>query len=167
MGTATAEQFVNIITDIWRNHGIYLWGGNGELTTSLTVKRIRAQEQSAHDAARVLNHIAELYDNGYDLSKSRAVDCSGLCIAALRDLQCIKSTEDYRARDLQKMSKAVSLDKLKMGDCVFNKEKDATHMGIYTGYDMVIQAFGRDVGVVKRKLSADKWVIGGRLPYIK
>ena len=167
MGYATAEQFVDIVTDIWRNHGIYLWGGNGEKTESLKIKQIRSQEQSAHDSARLLRHIAELYDNGYDLSRSRAVDCSGLCIAALRDLQCIKSTEDYRARDLQKMSKKVELDKLKPGDCVYNKEEGATHMGIYTGYDMVVEAAGRDSGVVKRKLSAGKWVIGGRLPYIK
>ena len=167
MGTSTADQFVNIITDIWKNHGIYLWGGNGEYTENLRLKQIRSQEQSLHDVSRVLRHIADCYDAGYVMTKSRAIDCSGLVIAALRDLQCIKSTEDYRARDLQKMSKVVELDKLKPGDCVYNKEKDATHMGVYAGYNMVIESAGRDVGVVKRQLSAGKWVIGGRLPYIK
>ena len=162
---ATANEFVDGATIIWKNHSIYLWGGNGEYTKELRIKQIYSQEQSMHDAARVLRHIAELLDNGYDLSKSRAVDCSGLAIAILRDLKCIKATEDYRARDLQAMCKKIKLDKLKAGNCVFNKESGATHMGIYVGYDMVIEAQGRDVGVVKRKLDQGNWVIGGRLPY--
>lgn len=162
---ATADEFVDGATMIWKNHGIYLWGGNGEYTKELRIKQIYSQEQSMHDAARVLRHIADLLDAGYDLSKSRAVDCSGLAVAILRDLKCIKSNEDYRARDLQKMSRNVLLAKLKPGDCVFNKESGATHMGIYAGYDMAIEAQGRDAGVVKRKLDQGKWVIGGRLPY--
>lgn len=164
---ATAADFVDGATIIWKNHGVYLWGGNGEYTKELKIKQIYSQEQSMHDAARVLKHIADLLDNGYDLFSSRAVDCSGLAIAVLRDLKCIKGTDDYRARDLQKMSKPIPLEKLKAGDCVFNKESGATHMGIYAGYDMVIEAKGRDDGVVKRKLDQGKWVIGGRLPYFK
>lgn len=164
---ATAQAFVDGATIIWKNHGIYLWGGNGEYTKELRIKQIYSQEQSMHDAARVLRHIADLLDNGYDLFQSRAVDCSGLAIAVLRDLKCIKATEDYRARDLQKMSKAIPLDKLVIGDCVYNKETAATHMGIFVGYGMVIEAKGRDDGVVKRKLSQGSWVTGGRLPFFK
>ena len=108
-----------------------------------------------------------LLDKGYDLDSSRAVDCSGLTIAILRDMGCIKATEDYRARDLQKMSKAIKLDRLKPGDCVYNKESGATHMGIYAGYDMVIEAKGRDDGVVKRLISQGSWIIGGRLPWLE
>lgn len=29
---ANREEFCNAVTDIWKNHGVYLWGGNGEYT---------------------------------------------------------------------------------------------------------------------------------------
>lgn len=167
MGTCTRMQFVDIATDIWKNHGIYLWSGNGEYTEKLTIGDIRMKESSKSEAARVLKHISDCYANDYNMTKSQAVDCSGLAIAILRQLKCIKSTDDYRARDLQAMCKAVNLTDLQEGDCVFNKKSGATHMGIYVGYDTVIEAKGRDYGVVKRKLSQGSWIVGGTLPYIK
>ena len=100
------------------------------------------------------------------MSKSKAVDCSGLCIAALRKIGAIKPSADYRARDLQAMCEKVKLKDLKAGDCVFNKTSGATHMGIFDGFK-VIEAQGRDVGVTRRDVPAGNWVIGGRLPYFK
>ena len=167
MPTATREQFVDAANDIWKNHGVYLWGGNGEATALLSFGKIASIETSRHDAYRVMKHISELYDAGYDMSKSIAADCSGLIVKILRDLKCIPSTADYRARDLQNMCRKKSLDKLQPGDLVFNKEKTATHTGIYVGNLMVIEMQGRDRGCVKRKISEGAWVCGGSLPYIK
>lgn len=167
MEKCTGTQFADEAEVVFQTHGIYLWGGNGELTESLTIKKIRQKEQSLHDAARVLSFIAEQYDTGRDMTASRAVDCSGLEIYILRKLKCIDASADYRARDLQAKSKVIILDNLKAGDQVYNKKTGATHMGTYVGNGFVIEAAGRDQGVIKRKLSAGKWVIGGRLPYIK
>ena len=164
---ATREQFVEAANNIWKNHGVYLWGGNGESTPLLTFAKITAMETSRHDAYRVMRHISELYDSGYDMSKSIAADCSGLIVKILRDLKCIPSTADYRARDLQAMSTKIKLSSLVPSDLVFNKEKTATHTGIYVGNDMVVEMMGRDRGCVKRRLSEGSWVIGGRLPYFK
>lgn len=164
---ATREEFVNAANIIWKNHGIYLWGGNGEPTPLLSFAKIAAMETSRHDAYRVMKHIADLYDSGVDMSKSIAADCSGLIIKILRDLKCIPSSADYRARDLQAMCKKKSLDRLQPADLVFNKEKTATHTGIYAGDDMVIEMLGRDRGCVKRKISEGAWVCGGTLPYFK
>lgn len=163
---AKVEDFVNEVVDIYHNHGVYIWGGNGEHTVKLSIHAINAMETSQENTARVLAYISKCYKEGYDMSKSRAVDCSGLCISALRTIGAIASTADYRARDLQAMCKKVSLKKLKAGDCVFNKASGATHMGIFDGY-MVIESQGRDVGVTRRDLSAGSWVAGGRLPYFK
>ena len=164
---ATREEFVNAANIIWKNHGVYLWGGNGEPTPLLSFAKIAAMESSRHDAYRVMKHIADLYDSGVDMSKSIAADCSGLIIKILRDLKCIPSSADYRARDLQAMCKKKSLDRLQPADLVFNKEKTATHTGIYAGDDMVIEMLGRDRGCVKRKISEGAWVCGGTLPYFK
>lgn len=164
---ATREEFVDAANIIWKNHGIYLWGGNGEPTPLLSFAKIAAMESSRHDAYRVIKHIADLYDSGVDMSKSIAADCSGLIVKILRDLKCIPSTADYRARDLQAMCKKKSLAKLQPADLVFNKEKTATHTGIYVGNDMVVEMQGRDRGCVKRKISEGAWVCGGTLPYFK
>ena len=164
---ATREEFVDAANIIWKNHGVYLWGGNGEPTPLLSFAKIAAMESSRHDACRVMKHIADLYDSGVDMSKSIAADCSGLIVKILRDLKCIPSTADYRARDLQAMCKKKSLIRLQPADLVFNKEKTATHTGIYVGNDMVVEMQGRDRGCVKRKISEGAWVCGGTLPYFK
>ena len=164
---ATREEFVNAANIIWKNHGIYLWGGNGEPTPLLSFAKIAAMETSRDDAYRVMKHIVDLYGSGVDMSKSVAADCSGLIVKILRDLKCIPSTADYRARDLQAMCKKKSLDRLQPADLVFNKEKTATHTGIYVGNDMVVEMQGRDRGCIKRKISEGAWVCGGTLPYFK
>lgn len=162
---ATRDDFVSVVTDYWKFNSIYFWGGNGEGTITLRIGTIIEQENSAHNAARVLRHIADLVDKGHNLERSRAMDCSGLVVAALRELAIIRPNEDYRARDLQKMSKPVELNKLKPGDLVFDKRENATHCGVYDGFDMVIEAQGRDVGVTRSKLSSGRWAVGGRLKY--
>lgn len=148
-------------------HGIYLWGGNGELTESLTTAQIRAHETTLDNVATVLRFMASCYDKGYDMKKSRACDCSGVVVYILRKLKLIKPTADYRACDLQAMSEKVRLDKLKPADLVFNKTSGATHVGIYIGSNQVVEARGRAYGIVQRSLATGSWVIGGKLPYIK
>lgn len=142
-------------------HGIYLWGGNGELTESLTIAQLRAHETTLDNVAMVLHFLASCYDKGYDMKKSRACDCSGVVVYILRKLGLIKPTADYRARDLQAMSEKVRLDKLKPADLVFNKTSGATHVGIYIGSNQVVEARGRAYGIVQRSLATGSWVIGG------
>ena len=164
---ATREEFCTEAKALASDHGIYWWGGNGEPTESLSIGQIKAQETSLENTARVLRYIARCYEKGYDMKKSRACDCSGAVVYILRKLALIKPTADYRARDLQAMCKQVRLDRLKPADLVFNKTSAATHVGIYIGSNSVIEAQGRDAGIVKRSMSAGSWVIGGQLPYFK
>ena len=164
---ADITLFLREVENVYKNHGIYLWAGNGELTEGLKIGTIRKQDISLSNAARVLRYIAKCYDNGYSMKESRAFDCSGLVVYALRAVGAIKQTTDYRAKDLQKISATIVLKGLIAGDLVFNKPADASHVGIYMGEDIVIECQGRDVGVTRRKLSAGSWVCGGRLPFFK
>lgn len=163
---AEIKEFVAAAYSVYENNGIYLWSGNGEPTEGLTIGKIRSVETSEYNAGRVLKHISDLYKKEEDLSLSKAVDCSGLVVYALRTCGAVSKNFDKTARGLQADSEAIPLDKLQLGDCVFNKKKNATHVGIYDG-ECVIEAQGRDVGVTRRSLSAGKWAIGGRLPYFK
>ena len=164
---ASRIDFCNVVTDIYKTHGVYVWGGNGEYLERLTVGKIHDMEDTDGNAARVFRFIAGCYDKGWNMTKSRCVDCSGLVIAGLRTIGAISANEDYRARDLQKMSKPIELNKLRPGDLVFNKMEAATHCGVYDGYDMVIEAMGRDKSITRTKLSSGKWVIGGSLKFFE
>ena len=160
---ATREEFVKAVYSIYKNHGVYVWGGNGEYLDDVRMQKLRNMETSATNLARVLRCIALYYDRGYAMEKCRICDCSGLVIAALRDIKVL-TTQDYTAKDLQKMSTPVKLNELKAGDLVFNKSKDASHVGVYVGNNQVIEAQGRDYGVTLNDVDG-RWIIGGRLKY--
>lgn len=161
------EEFCSIAEKTAEDHGIYLWGGNGESTEALKIGQIIDKETSKENAARVFRFIASLLSKGYDIKNSKACDCSGLVVYILRLMKLIPASADYRAKDLQKISSFVALPKLKPADLVFNKGTEASHVGIYIGNNYVIEAKGRDYGICKTKLTLGNWIAGGRLPFLK
>lgn len=167
---ATRQAFVDALTEVYYNHGVYIGAANGELTQDLTIGKIYELEKSyggnvGYNVKRDLAFIGNCYGDGINMGKSRAGDCSGIIVGVMRDLGIIKANSDYRARDLQDMAVPVDLKNLEIGDLVFDKLSEATHVGTYTGDGAVIESRGRDYGVVKRKLSEGKWIIGGRLSW--
>lgn len=182
---ATRQQFVDAIVEIWRNHGIYVGTGNGELTLDVAGKFFAMEkaygrrDQNGNplwhsDTARDYEFLAKCYRNHLDMTKSRTCDCSGLEVAALRDLGVIKPTADYNCRTFQERCTEVPLKDLQPADLVFDKKmvydekkekwvSNAGHMGTYIGDGYVIESRGRDYGIVKRKVSEGNWAIGGRL----
>lgn len=170
---ATRKQFCDAMEEVYKNHGVYIGTANGEYTESLTIGKIHQMEKNYgrenpdNDTKRDLNYIAKCYENHYDMSKSRAGDCSGIVVGVLRDLKVIKPTSDYNCRTFMKASKTVSLKDLRDGDLVFNKTSEPSHMGVYVGDGRVIESRGRDYGVVKRKTSEGGWAVGGRLDWFE
>ena len=176
--TATRQQFCDEMEHIYSNHGVYIGTGNGELTETLTIGQIHQMEEKYQrrdskgkpcwdmDTRRDLAYIGKCYELGCDMKQSRAGDCSGQIGGAWRRLGLIKSTADYRARDMQStLCTPISLTSLKAGDLVFDKTTAATHVGVYVTNGNVIESKGRDDGVVRRPLSKGNWVIGGRLKW--
>ena len=180
---ATRAEFCEAMNEVWKNHGVYIGTANGELTEELTVGRIREMEVNyGYDVAttnknirRDFAFIGKCYENGYSMRASRAGDCSGQIVGCLRRLGCISSQSDYSAKMFQELCEIVPLDQLRPGDLVFDKKmkyddkkkkyvSSATHVGAYVGSDMCVESKGRDDGVVKRKTSEGRWVVGGRLP---
>ena len=176
---ATRQQYVDKINEIHDNHGVYVGGGNGEYTKDITFGKAYAMEKNygrrdsngkplwGSDMRRDCVFIGKAYEAYGDegMKNSRAVDCSGLEVAAFRDLGVIGPQDDYRARDFQKMSTKVALKDLKYGDFVFNKATESTHMGTYVGGGMVVESQGRDAGVVRRPTSEGGWVTGGSMDW--
>ena len=172
---ATRKQFCDEMEEVYKGHGVYIGTGNGELTEKLTIGKIHdmevnygyAKATTDKNIRRDLAYIGKCYENGYDMSKSRAGDCSGQVVGCLRRLKVIPETADYSCRTFIKAAKTVDINKLQAGDLVFNKAQEPSHMGVYVGNGYVIESKGRDDGVVKRKTSAGGWVIGGRLDWFE
>lgn len=97
----------------------------------------------------------------------RAFDCSGLGMFWLQNVsKMLKS--DCNAHGLYGKCKKLKKADLRVGDFVFkiNSTGRATHIGYVADTDInVIEALGRDAGVVKRPLSKGNWNGFGRPPF--
>ena len=144
---------------------IYVWGGNGEDLCQMTdpVKWISGREDSATNYKRAVR----LYEKRLAAGKNpiRAFDCSGLIFWALKVLGVL--TKDINSRGLYSKCKAIDKSDLIRGDLVFIYDDESgriVHVGAYVGDGYVIDARGRDVGVVRTDLSTRKFNRFGRLP---
>ena len=179
---ATRKQFCDAMEEVYKNHGVYIGTANGEYTETLTVGQIHKMEQTYarrdkngkalwnSDTRRDFAYIGRCYEQGWDMSKSRAGDCSGIIYGVLHDLGVQK--HDMRARDYQAKSTPVPLKDLQPADLVFDKTKDATHVGMVASIDnngmaIIIESQGRDAGVTRRPLKDTSFIIGGRLDWFE
>lgn len=165
---ATNQEFCDALIEIYKNHGMYVGTANGEKVLDIAGKFYQMEKAYGRpspnvDAARDYEFLAKCYRNGYDMTKAVAGDCSGIIIGILRAMGLIGPNDDYNAKTLQsKYSTPIGFDKLQPGDWVFDKAKDAGHIGTYIGDGMVIDSRGRDVGVVNQPISAYSWKAAGR-----
>ena len=144
------EDFVKNVQSEVENNSIYVWGGQGEKTESLSIKTLEIMEGNNHaNVKRILKHIADIYP---DTNKSRAFDCSGLVTYHLIKLGIIKS--DMTANGLYKLCKPITKKELQAGDLVFKVTNDkAVHVAVYVGDGKLVESVGRDDGVINTDLS--------------
>lgn len=182
---ATIQEFVEAMETLVRVHSVYIGTANGELTVDIPIGNVFKMEQNYgrrdsqgnplwwSDTARDFEFIAKCYRAKYDMTKSKAGDCSGQIVGVLRALGVIGPTKDYRARDFQNLSYPVKMSDIQLGDLVFDKalpsdgKSIADHIGVYVGGGMVVDSRGRDVGVVKRSISDYAWKGAGRLDWFE
>ena len=171
---ATKREFCDAMIEVYKNHGVYIGTGNGEYTLDIAGKFFEMEKNYGRrdkdgnplwytDTARDYEYLAKCYRNKWDMTKSRAGDCSGIPVGVMRDLGIIPFTADYNCRTFIKKCTLVPLSELKAGDLVFNKKSDPSHMAVFDG-EMVVESKGRDDGVVRRPVEAGNWATGGRLP---
>ena len=139
---------------------IYVWGAQGQRGGQITEDWIRKMETSATNANRAI----ALWNRNkakYDAALIGAFDCSGLigaCLNANGNAGFDDTADGYRNR-------CVSIDKgaLQAGDLVFEYSNGKSgHVGVYIGDGKVIEARGRDYGVVETDLNARNWKKYGR-----
>ena len=158
------DDFISNVESEVLAKSIYAWGGQGELTkTTANIKTLESMETSKNNVKRILNHLAKIYpipDN------SRMFDCSGLITFHLIKLKLLKY--DTTADGLYKKCKSIKKNELLPGDLVFkvNANNKAVHVAMYDGNNYIIEAYGRDEGVIKTQLTS-KFNKYGRLPFFE
>ena len=139
---------------------IYVWGAQGQRGGQITEDWIRKMETSATNANRAIS-LWKKNKGKYDPNMIGAFDCSGLigaCLNANGNAGFDDTADGYRNR-------CVSIDKgaLQAGDLVFEYSNGKSgHVGVYIGGGKVIEARGRDYGVVETDLNARNWKKYGR-----
>lgn len=152
---------------------IYVWGGNGETVTD--VATIRRMETTSNNADRAIN----FWTNTFNRKPVPMFDCSGLGVGALRANGFVSNTFDITAHGFFNTSDRISLSDVKIGSVVFRvyasgeKKGEAYHIGYCTdiidGVPQIVEAFGRDDGVISRPITAKSgyWTHAGNLRLFK
>lgn len=143
----------------------YVWGAQGEMISGMDnpEKWIRGMETSTTNANRAIDFVKAAAKNPL-----YAFDCSGLIMHFLMERGYVKS--DMSSRGLYSACEKIDRSDLEPGDLVFRHNGQRIHhVGVYVGDNMVIEAKGRDDGVVFRDINASGksyWNRYGRLSFI-
>ena len=158
------DDFIAYLTS--RLGDAYVWGAQGERVDNRPdlEKWVRRKETSRANAERALAYIKKATK-----TPLYAFDCSGLIIHWLRDIRGLIDS-DTNAQGLYRQCKQqgkLGAWQMQAGDLVFRYSfavGKMGHVGVYVGNGMVIEAQGRDAGVVMRHLSYGGWTHQGRHP---
>lgn len=164
--TNNLNDFIFYLQQQMDNHSVYVWGAQGQLGPAVNERWIRQMETSEANANRAIAFWRKQVDAGFG-DVLRAFDCSGL---GMYWLQNVKGMLRYDLSAHGMYNKCIKLtkDRLRVGDFVFKVDKTgrATHIGYVVDTDLnVIEAKGRDAGVVKFPLTGNTWNAYGRPPF--
>ena len=156
-----ASDFTEYLKEQIRNHSIYVWGAQGQKKPTITKEWIRKREKTKRNADRAIAHWQKEVREGYG-DVLRAFDCSGLGTYFFLKHNLID--HDLNAEGLRKLCKSVNRSDLREGDMTFRMQNGrAVHVGYAIDSDRVIEAKGRDAGVVESRVSG--WDRYGRPPF--
>lgn len=157
------NEFIQHLEDEVKNGSIYVWGAQGEGAGTITETWIKKKETSATNAARAIALWKKQIEAGYG-DRLRAFDCSGLGMAFLQNEAKIVSS-DMSANSMMAKCEIITKAQARRGDWVFkvNSSGKATHIGYIVDEALnVIEAKGRNYGVIKSPLSKGGWNKYGR-----
>ena len=126
---------------------VYVWSGQGEKLRKLTALTLAMMETSADNAARVIKFIFT-HLKSFD-KHTKIFDCSGLICCALIYAGVLKAGEDLTAQGLYDRFNKINLNNRRAGDLLFKGSPGSiSHVGICISPTEIIEAKGRDYGVV-------------------
>lgn len=163
---AKLEEFIAHLEEEVKNGSIYVWGAQGQGADVISEEWITKKETSAANAKRAITLWKKRVAEGYG-DRLRAFDCSGLGMAFLQNEAKIVSS-DMSANSMMGKCELIEKGQARRGDWAFkvNSSGKATHIGYIVDTALnVIEAKGRDYGVIKSPLSKGGWNKYGRPKY--
>lgn len=170
---AVLQEFLSYLEEQVSNGSIYVWGAQGQGSETISESWIRRMETSQNNANRAIALWKRRMAEGK--KELRAFDCSGLIVYFFQNLKGMLKS-DTTAHGLKGMCGLLSKEQLLPGDFVFRVYTSGTdkgkayHVGVVVDAEKnVIEAKGRDDGVVKRTLNAEAgyWNAFGRPGFLK
>ena len=167
------QEFLNYLGEQKDNGSIYVWGAQGQGGETISENWIHRMETSRNNADRAIALWKRRKAEGKNAL--RAFDCSGLIVYFFQNLKGVLKS-DTTAHGLKGMCSQISQTQLLPGDFVFRiytsgaSKGRAYHVGVVVDMEKnVIEAKGRDDGVVKRPLNAQAgyWNAYGRPGFLK
>ena len=143
---------------------IYGWGGNGQkFDTTADADAWLRRNDDAGNPERSIRFMHKQIEAG--VTDLAVFDCSGLISRYLQDIGVVSSKRN--CDHLWAMCTRVTRAELRPGDLLFrSRNGDMYHVGVYVGRGRIIEAKGRDDGVVLRGIDASGagyWNKFGRL----
>ena len=167
------QEFLNYLEEQKTSGSIYVWGAQGQGVETISESWIRRMETSRNNADRAIALWKKRKAEGK--TALRAFDCSGLIMYFFQNLKGILKS-DINAHGLKGMCGQISQSQLLPGDFVFRVYTSGAnkgriyHVGVVVDAEKnIIEAKGRDYGVVKRPLNAEAgyWNAFGRPAFLK
>lgn len=173
----TPKQLIDLFQKALSEAWGYIWGAAGILWTDARQKQKVSYMASKYGSGWKTSPEAKK-DNYYGAAMygskwigKYVADCSGLFVWAYRQLGAAiahGSNSIWRshcsARGNLNAGKRTDGKGLKPGTAVFtDHDGDKTHIGLYVGDGLVIEASGTIAGVITSKVSASKWKCWGEL----
>ena len=168
------SEFLDYLHEQLENGSIYVWGAQGQNHETISEGWIRRMETSERNADRAIALWKKRKQEG-KAKVLRAYDCSGLIMYFLQNLKGIYDY-DMASNTIKGKCRKIEKAQLLPGDFVFRVYTDgaskdrAYHVGIVVDAKRnVIEAKGRDDGVVKRGIEAQAgyWNYFGRPECLK
>ena len=153
------DEFIDYI-EFHAGRSIYVWGGQGEDIKTLSDEKIISMETSLANARRAI----ALKNKRINVDGAKAFDCSGLGMYFFDNLKGLYP--DMTADDMMRMSRRIDKNDIRPGDMAYKVYSGgrAYHMGYVSRDKKIIEAKGRDDGVVKRDIDAGTWNVFARFP---
>lgn len=151
------DKFIELLENEVKNKSIYVWGGNGESYPIVNEDWIERHETNITNAKRAIKLYKKAVVAGYE-KQLKAFDCSGLGYYCLKQLGLQKT--DINANGFKGKCEKIKKEQLTKGCFVFkvNASGRAYHIGYVVDDNLnVIEAKGRDDGVIKRPLKSGGW----------
>lgn len=151
------NSFIEHLEEEARNHSIYVWGAQGQDHTVISEEWIKGRETNAKNASRAIAFWKKQVEAGFG-DVLRAFDCSGLGMAFIQQETGL-SKSDMTANGMMGKCEIIKKDEVRRGCWVFKVSSGkASHIGYVVDDDLnVIEAKGRDDGVIKRPLNKGGW----------